>query len=181
MNKPARFSDAADQMADGMARICRLYGVSPLLGRLYTVLFLSPEPLALDALCERVGAAKSSVSVALRKLEAARVARRLPPRTDRRDFYAAVTDPWAVFSDWARLYFTPELDMFEVTGAAVREALKDAKDAPGGAAARELAARLDAFAAFSSIFRAMLTSFERKKPSARPGARRIPITIEGSP
>jgi len=65
-------------------------GVHPLAGRLFAILFLAPEPLALDELCERVGAAKSSVSVTLRRLLTVRVVERLPPRPDRRDFYRAM-------------------------------------------------------------------------------------------
>jgi DNA-binding transcriptional regulator GbsR (MarR family) len=178
---PSSFAEAQESMADGAARICRLYGVSPLVGRLYTQLLLSAEPLPLDALCERVGAAKSSVSVALRKLEAAKVARRLPPRLDRRDFYEAVTDPWAIFADWTKQFLRPELDMFEQTGAQVRRALDGASDAPTGDTAATLRARLDAFDGFGKVLGAMLAGVEARRAARGEGARRIPITVEDAP
>ena len=88
----------------------RLYGVNPLCGRLFAILFLAPEPLSLDDLCARAEAAKSTVSVALRQLLSLRVVRRLPARSNRRDFFEAVTDPWEIFGDWARL-FMPDRDV----------------------------------------------------------------------
>lgn len=164
-------------MADGMARICRLYGIQPMAGRLYTALLLSPRPLSLDELCDRVGAAKSTVSVALRKLESARVARRLPPRGDRRDFYEAVADPWAVLADWTALYFEPEIAMFRDTGAAVEEAL-GAADAPPAADAAVLRARLASIRAFCDVMSDFLRAADRSPRPAAP-ARRIPIVVEG--
>lgn len=175
MNKPS-FAAAADGMSDGMARICRLYGVQPMAGRLYATLLLSPRPLGLDELCERVGAAKSTVSVALRKLEGARVARRLPPRGDRRDFYEAVSDPWAVLADLKRLYFDPELAMFRETGEAVEAAL-DAPDAPKGEDAAVLRARMEAFRELYETMSSALGDLAPDKPVAAP-ARRIPILVE---
>ncbi|MEZ4313635.1 MAG: hypothetical protein R3F14_36905 [Polyangiaceae bacterium] len=129
MNDEPSFHEAAEELASGMARICRLYGVAPIVGRLYAALFVATRPLSLDELCERVGAAKSTTSVALQKLVRAHVARRLPPRGDRRDYFEAVTDPWAVIADWNRLYFTPELEMFRETGHALEVSL-DGRDAP---------------------------------------------------
>ncbi len=177
MNPAASFASAATEMADGMARTCRLYGVSPLLGRLYAALFLATQPQSLEQLCVAVSAAKSSVSVALRKLESARVARRLPPRNDRRDFYEAITDPWVMLGDWTTLYFTPELEMFRETGSTIELALNEAGDAPGEAEAAELRQRVTKFREFAETFEAFLRSVNHR---SRPKnvVRRIPITIE---
>jgi len=177
MNRKGAYALAVKDMADGTARICRLYGVSPLLGRLYTTLFLSTEPMSLEELCGAVGAAKSSVSVALRKLEHARVARRLPPRNDRRDFYEAVTDPWSVLGEWTTRYFTPELDMFRETGAAIEKAL-GASDAPRGRDKAVLRERIVAFREFAEAFIAILERFNARADRTGRAARRIPIHVE---
>lgn len=174
MNKARPYAEASAAMADGMARICRLYGMSPLVGRLYTALLLSPEPLSLEELCEEVGAAKSTVSVALRKLLSAYVAVRLPPRLDRRDFYRAVDDPWAIFAAWTTHFFRPELQMFEQTGAKLTQALS-ASDAPAGAAAKVVRARLAAFEDFAQVMTTMLSAMEQRRAEPKP-ARRILIT-----
>ena len=173
------FDGAAVAFSEGLTRIARLYGVSPLAGRLYAVLFLAPEPLSLEELCTRTEAAKSSVSVALRSLAHARVARRLPPRGDRRDYYEAVTDPWQVLSDWNRLFFEEEITMFLESGAALEHALDGASDAPAGKAADELRRRIEVMRDFCDLFREMFGRFERTRPNARePRAIAIPIERE---
>jgi DNA-binding transcriptional regulator GbsR (MarR family) len=172
------FSRASQAFSDGLARIARLYGVSPLAGRLYAVLFMAPEPLALEELCARTAAAKSSVSVALRSLAHARVARRLPPRGDRKDYYEAISDPWQVLGDWNRMFFEQEIAMFLDSGSALEHALATAADAPSGDAAGVLRQRIDAMREFCELFRELFGQFERSRPGT-PSARAIVIPIEG--
>lgn len=169
-----QFEQAAQHMSDGMARIFRLYGLSPLLGRLYAVLFLSTEPQSLEALCTAVGAAKSSVSVALRKLEQARVARRVPPRKDRRDYYEVVGDPWLVFADWTKHYFSQELEMLRDTSDAVLAAL-DA-DGPSRESDTVLRTRLDTWRDFVEVITTALNTTVAQRPVAK--ARHIPVVVE---
>ena len=171
-----RFAKAATGFEEGVARICRLYGVNPLCGRLFAMLFLATEPLSLDELCDRAGAAKSTVSVALRQLLSMRVVNRLPSRGDRRDFYEAVTDPWEILADWSRLYVTPEIEMWRQTGDALEEALRSAKDAPGGRAKRELRERLSRMRSFVDLFEVMIGQVARTRtPEA---ARTIRIRLD---
>jgi DNA-binding transcriptional regulator GbsR (MarR family) len=172
----AQFTTAAVGLEEGVARICRLYGVNPLCGRLFAMLFLAPEPLSLDELCERAGAAKSTVSVELRQLLSMRVARLLPPRSDRRDFYEAVTDPWEILADWSRLYMTPEIEMWRETGDALDEALRSAKDAPTGRAKSELRARLSRMRSFVDLFEIVIGQVARA--SAPEAARTIRIQVD---
>jgi DNA-binding transcriptional regulator GbsR (MarR family) len=171
------FAQAAKELEDGVARICRLYGMNPLGGRLFAILFLAPEPLALEELCERVGAAKSTVSVLLRRLLTVRVVERLAPGSDRRDFYRAVSDPWAIIADWSRLFFQPELEMWRESGASLSEALRTARDAPRGEANRELRERIGRVREFLELFEGLLGSFERSRPAAKP-ARSIRIRLD---
>lgn len=124
------FKKASDRFADGMAHICRLYGINPLLGRLYAALFVSAEPMSLTRLCEHIGAAKSTTSVVLRRLLSLRLVRRLPPHADRRDFYEVVPDLWAVLRDWNQTYFQPELAMWRRSSAELERALKASESSP---------------------------------------------------
>ena len=181
MPKPTRkprFADASAGFEEGVARICRLYGVNPLCGRLFAHLFLASGPLSLDELCRRTGAAKSTVSVALRTLLSARVARRLAPGRDRRDFYEAVSDPWELLADWSRLYFGPELEMWRETSDALTEALRAAKDAPRGAANAELRARIGRMRDFAEIFEGLMAQLVRTE-HAPAAARTIRIELDG--
>jgi DNA-binding transcriptional regulator GbsR (MarR family) len=176
----AEFAKTGDEFLDGLARICRLYGVSPLLGRLWGTLFLAPEPLALEVLAERVHAAKSTVSVALRKLESTRVIRRTAPRGDRRDYYEVVADPWVVLADWRRIYLEPELAMWRASAAALDRALRGAKDAPRGSDRRALRDRVAALRDFGEIVAGLIGEASGARPAARP-ARTIAIDLEDEP
>ncbi len=171
------FRSASEAFGDGLARICRLYGVSPLIGRLYGVLFLAPEPMSLDELCEAVSAAKSTVSVALRKLLAFRAVRRLPPRNDRRDYYEAVADFWEIFADVARLYLRPEAEMWRESSEALARAITAGADAPDEATGRVLLGRIENVTGFLDVFDDLLASVEGARPQRAP-ARRVPIRIE---
>ncbi len=183
MSKPSQaraFERATNDFLDGLARISRLYGVSPLLGRLWGVLLLSPEPLALEALTERAEAAKSTVSVALRRLEALRLVRRVAPRGDRRDYYEVVSDPWAVLADWNRIYFEPELRMWRESGGALDRALREGADAPRGKDLRALRERLGALESFVEVVAALIGEAESSHAAPK-AARAIVIDVEDEP
>lgn len=70
-----------------MAEIFRLYGLPEMPGHILGVLVASAEPLSLGDLAELLGAAKSTVSVAARRLEAYGVVIRQRVPGDRRDHY----------------------------------------------------------------------------------------------
>ena len=179
-NRPQDRGYAAASMnfRDGLARICRLYGASPLLGDLYAILFLATEPVALEDLCHGTGAAKSTVSVALRKLLSLRVVRRLASRGDRRDFYEAVTDPWALVEEWTRLFIRPEIEMWRGTGGELERSLAAASDAPKGARKAEIHGRLRQMFEFADLFERFLGSMTVSR-APRSLARTIPIDVEG--
>lgn len=175
--KTLNFKAAADAWEAGVSGIARLYGIAPLAGRLWAILFLATDPMSLEALCAATGAAKSSVSVALRGLAQARVARRLPPRGDRRDYYEAVTDPWQMLADWNRIYFQPEIAMFRDSADRLESALEADADAPSGEAADELRQRIAAMRELCEVFEDLFGQLERTRTTPRT-ARAISIRID---
>ena len=162
-----------DAWGDALARICRLYGVRPVLGRTYGALFTSLEPLGLDQLCAQVGTARSTMSVVLRQLLALRLVERLPSRSDRRDYYQVVADPWAVFADWNRLYFQPELEIWQRASGELAGTLQRLDPA-----AREvLTDRLENLTGFVDSIAGVLRGLGPAGPSTTAPARSIPITL----
>ena len=133
--------------------------------------------LSLDELCRRTGAAKSSVSVALRKLIGIRVVRRLPPRGDRRDYLEVIADPWTLLSEWNRLFFEPELEMWRSSGDRLDRALASAADAPSGEENAVIRARVRALSDFAEVAAQFLSQATRSQQE-KPKARAIPIALE---
>ncbi|HMP74777.1 MAG TPA: hypothetical protein PKE12_00630 [Kiritimatiellia bacterium] len=80
------------EMVEAGGRTAQSFGLSRLFGQIYTLLYLSPDPLCLDDLARQLGVSKASVSIAGRKLEAWGAVRKVWVRGDRRDFYQAETD-----------------------------------------------------------------------------------------
>ena len=116
--------------ADLFGRAGAVYGLSPLVGRLYGTLVLTPQPMTLDQLAEAVGAAKSTVSVAMRNLERYQMVRREWVRGDRRDFYFVRTDLVAMMQDLYRLFFQHEIHYVQQANVEVRELLRAVQRAP---------------------------------------------------
>ncbi|MEZ4317207.1 MAG: MarR family transcriptional regulator [Myxococcota bacterium] len=98
-------------LATGFARVCQIYGIPDVYGRIYATLYASPRPITLEELADGVGLAKSTVSVAVRALERYRFVVRLPRQSDRKARFVAITDPMDVLRDLCRYFVEPELEV----------------------------------------------------------------------
>ena len=174
------FAQVQERYAEAVAHIAANYGVNPLLGRLYGLLVLAPESLSLDELAAAVGAAKSTVSVAMRTLETYRAVQRHWRKGDRRDFYAARTDFSAILQDWYRLFFRPELDGMQQANALARRALaarSAGSDWPDSDGREQLLARLGQMDAMNDLCRAWLDQLLAAAESTAPRPAEV-IAIE---
>ncbi len=85
-------------VADAIGRIMSFWGFRKNLGRLWALLYLSPEPLTAAELCEQLRLSTGSVSMALNELQRwGAVHKRFVPG-DRRDHYQAEPDVWGTVS-----------------------------------------------------------------------------------
>lgn len=85
-----------DSTVAGLGRLARFFGFSEVMGRLYGTLLLSPEPLSLDDLAERLRISKGSVSMNMRALERWGMAHEVWMRGERKKYYEAEPDLWQV-------------------------------------------------------------------------------------
>lgn len=81
---------------EGMSRIGSFWGFPKAMGAIYGVIYLSPEPVGLDELVEKVGVSKGAVSTNVRQLERLGLIQRHFQLGDRKDYYIAETDFWRV-------------------------------------------------------------------------------------
>ncbi|HYM49258.1 MAG TPA: hypothetical protein VET65_01685 [Candidatus Limnocylindrales bacterium] len=93
-SRTATRDDPRAVFVDGMGRIADFWGVGRVMGRLWGVLYLSPEPLSMEELGAAVGVTKGHVSTNLRALERLHLVDRHAVVGERRERYSAETDFW---------------------------------------------------------------------------------------
>lgn len=87
---------AVDLAADTMGELITFWGFKPSMGRIWTLLYLSPEPLHADAIAEQTGLSAGAVSMALADLMQWGIVDRAVVPGDRKRHYQAETDVWGI-------------------------------------------------------------------------------------
>jgi DNA-binding transcriptional regulator GbsR (MarR family) len=101
---------AREEVIEAIARSAEVWGAKRSYGRLFGILFFADEPLSLDAIVERSGYAKSTVSTAMSTLERYHlVQRRSLPGEGKKAFFEAETDFWYVFQQFLQNEVTREI------------------------------------------------------------------------
>ncbi len=98
----ATFEDVNARIIEGLGQLASYFGFSKVMGQLFGVLMLSPEPLSLDHLMERLGLSKASVSTHMRTLEHMGIVREVWVKDDRRKYYRAESDFWQILTNILR-------------------------------------------------------------------------------
>lgn len=95
------FQTVHDSMLEGLGQLANYFGFSKVIGQLYGTLMLSPEPLSLDDIVERLSISKASVSMNMRTLEHIGMVRQVWVRGKggRRKYYEAETDYWQIVTN----------------------------------------------------------------------------------
>ncbi len=97
---PSRPEDArqaaAQKAADTMAELIGFWGFKESMGRIWTVLYLAPEPLTADAIADRTGLSAGAVSMGLGDLTTWGLVERVSVPGQRKRHFQADTDIWAI-------------------------------------------------------------------------------------
>lgn len=101
------------------------WGINRTVGQIYAVLFISARPLTADEITDRLGVSRSNVSMGLKELSSWRLVRLSHQPGDRRDFYTAPEDVWAIFKTLAEERQRREVDP---TLSMLRDALLETPD-----------------------------------------------------
>jgi len=90
-----QLEEVTQRFINNLGRVADFFGFNALMGRLYGVLFLSPKPLSLEEMVEKLDSSKGNVSINIRNLERWGLVRQVYKwGKDRRDYYEAETDIW---------------------------------------------------------------------------------------
>ncbi len=142
--------------ADAIGDVIEHWGFRKVLGRIWTVLYLSGEPLAAVELCERLQMSSGTMSTSLTELQHWGVVRRVWRPGERKEFFEAETDFWRMISKVIN-----ERERF--LASSVRERLERAvtllRAAGNGAAARERVERVRRLLSLATVAQTVIESF----------------------
>ncbi len=86
------------------------WGINRTVSQIYALLFVSPQPLNADAIVETLGVSRSNVSMGLKELQSWRLVETELRPGDRRLYYRAPDDVWAIFRTLAEERQRREVD-----------------------------------------------------------------------
>jgi DNA-binding transcriptional regulator GbsR (MarR family) len=98
VEKNERTNAIERRVADMIGRLIEYWGFRAIMGRLWTFLYLSPEPLTAPELARRLGVSTGSISMAVTDLQKWGVVKKTWRPGDRKDFYEAETSIWKMVS-----------------------------------------------------------------------------------
>jgi len=101
------------------------WGINRTVAQVYAMLYITPEPLTADEICETLSLARSTVSTALHELQGWGVIRVVHVLGDRRDYFETMNDIWEMFRvilhERKRREFDPTLTILRKTASALEE------------------------------------------------------------
>jgi len=105
VSEPTETVDAASDLwpseqllSDALGRLMEFWGFKRHLGRIWTVLYLSDEPLGANELRDKLQLSAGSVSMALTELQRWGVVKKVWVHGQRRDYYVAESNLWKMIS-----------------------------------------------------------------------------------
>ena len=108
--KETTSEDICRHFIQGMSRISHFWGYPKAMGAVFGAIYLSPEPVSLNALVEQASISKGAVSVNVRSLERLGMVHKRLRIGDRKDYYTAETDFWKIIRGLLRERQNSEFD-----------------------------------------------------------------------
>ena len=86
------------------------WGINRTVGQIYALLYVSAKPLNADEVGEALGFSRSNVSMGLKELQSWNLVRLIHQPNDRREYFQAPEDVWAIFRTLAAERRKREID-----------------------------------------------------------------------
>ena len=148
---------------DGIGAAAATSGVlSQLQGRIFALLYLTPEQLSLDQIADELQQSKSNISVNIRGLVEWHLVRRVSVERSRKDHYEAATNFWLVMREIMERRFRWNLRQVLASVAETSRTLETGSRPGSGAQAEKRAfinGRLEGMRAFFAIVDSSIGAF----------------------
>jgi DNA-binding transcriptional regulator GbsR (MarR family) len=116
-DKPRALWATEASVSDVIGRLIEFWGFKRNMGRVWTVLYLSPDPLSAEDMRQALQLSSGAVSMTLSELSRWGVVRRVWIQGERKDFYTAEVQLWRmisrVFNEREKSEVTAAIDVFE--------------------------------------------------------------------
>ncbi len=139
---PGKLPEAVQQFVLQWGNLGERWGVNRSVSQIHALLYASDRPLSAEDIAAALGMARSNVSNSLRELQSWEIVRTVPALGDRRTFFEAETDLWAIVTRIAAGRKAREIDP---AAAALRHCVAGAEGDPSisPTVARRLKAMLE--------------------------------------
>ncbi|MCA9310840.1 MAG: ArsR family transcriptional regulator [Phycisphaerales bacterium] len=160
MSKPGdaltqeEIQQACDRFIAAWGKMGSAWGISRTMAEVHALLYISGEALCTDDVMERLEISRGNASMSLRALQDWGIISRVHKRGDRKEYFEAVSDVWAMFKTIARERKKREIDPLIASLYDIRDmtGVAEGKSRPAAAGAEEALslhnARLDAMLDF---------------------------------
>jgi len=121
-------SDLEERFVLHWGEMASAWGINRTMGQIHGLLHISPEPLSMDEIMQRLKISRGNASMSLRSLEEWGVVQRVHFTGDRREYFKSLTDVWELFQTLVRERKRRE---FDPTMRSLRQFLGEAQGANG--------------------------------------------------
>jgi DNA-binding transcriptional regulator GbsR (MarR family) len=155
------------RVAEVIGGLMEFWGFKAIMGRLWTILYLAPEPLSAAELGERLAASSGAISMALSDLQNWGVVKKAWKPGERRDYYEPETSIWKMVT---RVFRERELAHVRNANAAFDAARKQLARLRSGASADDkkrlkfIDARLASLVTLARIGEGLIAMFAAGSP-----------------
>jgi HTH-type transcriptional regulator, glycine betaine synthesis regulator len=119
-SKTTSYEMVQEQFVLEWGRMSSSWGINRTMAQIHALLFVSPEPLTVDEIMEKLRISRGNASMSLRDLMDWGIVRRFRRPGERRDLYMTETDPVGMFARVVRERKRREIDP---TVTAIRECI----------------------------------------------------------
>ena len=102
--------DARDRFIAAWGKMGSAWGISRTMAEVHALLYISGEALCTDDVMERLEISRGNASMSLRALQDWGIIARVHKRGDRKEYFEAVSDVWAMFKTIVRERKKREID-----------------------------------------------------------------------